>query len=411
MKLIAENRSAFERCIDDSYGPETSIVSRYRNAMQFDGDTEKDGIFKKYLLENSILEGARIVHLLTYKGVTIHVLDETSRMATGSLKAIDGCLTTAHCRMEGAQRVAFESGGNSGSAFTRYGQQAGLETFFFCPLDNIDLLNSKLFDSSKAHLIGVEDRSLVKELTGLFAKTTQIRHVPDKSWRYAAAMFRGLFILEQMLASNKYDWISQAVSAGFGPIGIYKVLETFQSNISVLPRFLGIQQEANCPMFEAWRSEPSGVQDKTEPGEKLLTRVMYDNSPQTYRTYSDLQLLLQKSQGDLLTINMDEYDSYSDPAAEYGSLLELLQSQGIEITIRAGQVIEKTGIIALAGTLKAIDTGTIAAGSNVLCCLTSGVSDGDGLAQPEQIVRNAQDVSEYVKAVIPIPKLEMQEVD
>jgi len=403
MKLIAGNRSAFERCIDDSYSPETSIVSRYRNTMQFDGDTEKDGIFKKYLLENSILEGVRIVKLLTYKGVTIQILDETSRMATGSLKAIDGCLTTAHCRMEGAQRVAFESGGNSGSAFTRYGRQAGLETFFFCPLDNIDLLNSKLFDRSKAHLIGVEDRNLVKELTGLFATTTKFRHVPDKSWRYTAAMFRGLFILEQMLVSNKFDWITQTVSAGFGPIGIYKVLKAFQSEILSLPRFLGIQQEANSPMFEAWKSKSSGIQGKTEHGEKLLTRVMYDNSPQTYKTYSDLQQLLLLSQGDLLTINGVEYDSYTDPAAEYGSLLELFLSHGIDITIKAGQVIEKTGIIALVGTLKAIDAGTIAAGSSVLCCLTSGVCEGDGLAQPELTVRNPQDILEYVKAVFPIP--------
>jgi hypothetical protein len=216
-------------------------------------------------------------------------------------------------------------------------------------------------------------------------------------------MFRGLFILEQMLVSNRFDWITQTVSAGFGPIGIYKVLKAFQPEILRLPRFLGIQQEANSPMFKAWRSESSGIQGKTGPGEKLLTRVMYDNSPQTYKTYSELQQLLLISQGDLLTINGDEYDSYTDPAADYGSLLELFLSKGIDITLKAGQVIEKTGIIALVGTLKAIDAGTIAVGSNVLCCLTSGVCEADGLAQPELTVRNSQDILEYVKAVFPIP--------
>lgn len=397
MKLIAENRSAFESCIDEAYSPAASIVARYRNAVRCDENAENDGAFKRYLLENSIREGVRIVQLLTYKGVTIHILDETSWMSTGSLKSIDGCLTATHCLMEAAGRVAFESGGNSGSALTRYGQKAGLETFFFCPSENLDLLDSRLFESSKAHLIGVEDRGSVKELTGLFAKTSGIRHVPDRSWRYAAAMFRGMFILEQLLSSHKYDWISQTVSAGFGPIGIYKVLEVFRSELGSLPRFLGIQQEANCPMFAAWRPEAAGLQGRSGHEEKLLTRVMYDNSPQTYKTCSDLQRLLVMSQGDLLTINGGEFDSCVAPAAAYGSLLELLLSQGIAISLRSGQIIEKTGMIALAGTLKAIDAGTIGAGSSVLCCLTSGASEADGRARPELTVRNAQDVLAYIR--------------
>ncbi len=398
MKLIAGNRSAFERAIDAGYGPDTSIVTRYRNAVQFDEKAENDGTFKKYLLENSIREGVRIVQLPSYKGVAIHILDETSWMATGSLKSIDGCLTAARCLMEGVTRIAFESGGNSGSALTLYGQKAGLETFFFCPLENVDLLDSSLFDNRSAHLIAVEDRGAVKELTGLFAKNASIRHVPDMSWRYAAAMFRGLFILEQMLASGKYDWISQTVSAGFGPIGIYKVLETFRSEILKLPRFLGIQQESNCPMFEAWRPEAASSTSKAGQG-NLLTRVMYDNSPQTYNTYSDLQHLLLMSHGDLLTVNVEEFDYYTDPVADYGSLPELLRSQDIVISLKSGQVVEKTGMIALAGTLKAIDSGVITSGSSVLCCLTSGVSRGDGCVQPELAVRNASDVLEYIKAI------------
>ena len=399
MKLIAENKAAFERCLDGAYSQDTSVVARYRNAVQFDEHPEKDGAIKNYLLESSIREGARTVQLLTYKGVNINILDETSWMATGSLKSIDGCLTAARCRMEGVTRVAFESGGNSGSALTLYGQKADLETFFFCPSDNIDLLDSSLFDNRRAHLIAVEDRGCVKELTGVFAKSACIRHVPDRSWRYAAAMFRGLFILEQMLAANKYDWISQTVSAGFGPIGIYKVLATFRSEIPCLPRFLGIQQAVNCPMFEAWRPEAASLQGKAGHGEKLLTRVMYDNSPQTYKTYSDLRQLLLMSKGDLLTINVEEFDSYTSPVAEYGSLPELLRSQGIAISLRSGQVVEKTGMIALAGTLKAIDAGTVEPGSSVLCCLTSGISAADGLAQPELTVRNVRDVLEYVETV------------
>ena len=400
MKLSAVNRATFEECIDGSCAADTSIVRRYRDAVRFDDRPEHDLAFKRHLPGNSIREGARIVSLLTHKGVTIDILDETSGMATGSLKSIDGCLATSLCRVEGVERIVFESGGNTGSALTKYGLNAGLETFFFCPCDNVDLLDSRLFDSPGAHLIGVEDRVRVKQLAALFAKTAGIRHVPDKSWRYGAGMFRGLFIVENMLAAGEFDWISQTVSAAFGPIGIYGVLKTFREDIRGLPRFLGIQQEANCPMFRTWNPEAARRLGKAgqEQG-RLLTRIMYDDSPDTHRTYQDLHDLLLLTRGDLLTVNEEEFDSCLRPSAEHGPILELLRSCGIAISVRSGQVIEKTGLIALAGTLKAIDAGTIKAGSRVLCCLTSGVSEADGRAQPELVIRGARDVLDYVETV------------
>lgn len=400
MKLLAESRSDFERRIDGSHPPESSIVCRYRNALRFDDRSERDLAFKRRLPEDSIREGLRVVPLLTYGGVAIHILDETSGMATGSLKSIDGCLTTSLCRMEGIGRIAFESGGNTGSALTRYGRNAGLETFFFCPLENVDLLDSKLFTDRLAHLIAVEDRGRVKELTGLFAKTAGIRKVPDKSWRYAAGMFRGLFLLEHMLLSGGFDWISQTISAAFGPIGIYEVLMTFRDAERGVPRFLGIQQEANCPMFRAWKPEAAKRQGREgKERARLLARIMYDESPDTYETYGDLHRLLMLTRGDLMTVNEEEFESYLRPSAEAGPILALLRSRGIAITLRSGEVLDKAGMIALVGTLKAIDAGVIPAGGSVLCALTGGVSAADGRARPESTVRRPQDVLDYVETV------------
>jgi len=400
MKFLADSRSTFEARIDGAYGPETSIVCRYRNAVQFDGGAEHDLAFKRCLLESSIREGERVVPLLTYGGVAIHILDETSGMATGSLKSIDACLTTSLCRMEGIGRIVFESGGNTGGALTRYGRKAGLETFFFCPLDNVDLLDSRLFKDRRAHLIAVKDRERVKELTGLFAKAAGIRKVPDKSWRYAAGMFRGLFLLEHMLTAGKFDWISQTISAAFGPIGIYKALKTFREDVRELPRFLGIQQEANCPMYRAWK--PAAARRPGKAGQeqgRLLARIMYDPSPDTHETWPDLHRLLLLTRGDLLTVNEEEFDSYLRPSAEYGPILELLQSRGIAISLRSGQVLDKAGLIALVGTLKAIDAGVIPAGGRVLCALTGGVSAADGCARPELTVEGAREVLGYAEKV------------
>ncbi len=400
MKLLAANRASLEESIDRSCGPERSIVLRYRDTVRLDDRPERDRAFKSRLPEVSIREGARIVRLPAYKGVDIHVLDETSGMATGSLKSIDGCLMASRCRAEGVRRVAFESGGNTGSAFTRYGRNAGVETFFFCPRDNVDLLDSRMFDDPGAHLVAVEDRGRVKELAALFAETAGIPRMPDKSWRYAAGMFRGLFLLEHMLATGAFGWIAQSISAAFGPIGIYGVLGEYAGDAGGLPRFLGIQQEANCPMFRAWNPEAAkrlGAA-RRERG-PLLARTMYDDSPDTHRTWPDLRRLLKRTRGDVLTVNEAEFELRLRPSPEYGSLLDLLASRGIAVGLRSGRVIEKTGMLALAGTLKAVDAGVVATGDSVLCCLTGGVTGADGRARPERVVGDARDVLDYAATV------------
>jgi hypothetical protein len=65
----------------------------------------------------------------------------------------------------------------------------------------------------------------------------------------------------------------------------------------------------------------------------------------------------------------------------------LLSDHGIQI---GEDVVEKTGLIALAGTLKAIDKGEIAKGKRVLSCLTSGVYVGDRQAKPEFTISGLQ---------------------
>lgn len=395
MTLTVTDKAAFDRLIDHSRTPEESIVCRYRRAMRFYEDAARNEAFCNRLLQTTIREGARVVEPITYKDVAVYVLDETTGMATGSLKAIDGCLTSARCLEEGVERIVFESGGNTGTALTRYGQEAGLETFLFCPVENLDLLDSRLFLPETAHLAGVVHRGSLKHLARLFARKSGIRHVPDRSWRYAASMLRGLFILEQLLTVRQYDWITQTISAAFGPIGIYRVLDGFRNDLPTLPRFLGVQQEANCPMYQAWRQArpPEDIAPATP--DPLLTRVMYDHSPQTYGTYEDLCSLLQMTAGDMVTVNGAEFGAR---CAE-SSLLESLVSRDIPITVRSGDIVDKTGMIALTGTFKAIDAGVIPAGSNVLCCLTGGVTGADGSARPEAVIGDERELRAYLKKI------------
>lgn len=394
MRLLEEDRSNPDRFIDPEYTCETSIVARYRNAFTF-GAPEEDARFKELLLETSLREGARVFPLLTYRGVDIHILDESSLMHTGTLKSIDGCITLAQCKLRGYERVVFESGGNTGTALTEYGQKAGLETFLFLPEENLPMLDSRVFEPDRAHLISVAEPGWVKEAARMFVGLNGIRHIPEVAWRYQASMFRGFFILEHMLTNGGFDWLTQTVSAAFGPIGIYRVLHNFFTGTAGIPRFLGFQQEANCPMYKAWKSRDKTLEaSPPEPriGDKLLTKVMYDVAPYTYGTFDDLKDVLTATRGDLSTVNHTEFFALLDQDFDGKGVLERLEERGFNVRAKDGEIVDRTGMIALAGTLKAIEGGKIAEGSKVLCCLTSGTGRADGKAVPEYRVSSLENV-------------------
>lgn len=390
----------FLKLIDSRYPAEKSIVLRYRNAFTF-GTEPEDSTFKELLKKTSIQEGSRIFSLLKYKGVEIFVLDETSLMHTRTLKSIDGCVTIARCKQAGYERVVLETGGNTGSALTEYGTRVGLETFCFIPEENLPLLNSRFFSSPKGHLISVEEPGLVKKCAQVFGKLNRLKHIPEANWRYEASRFRGLRILEYMVEENtRFDWIAQTISAAFGPIGIYWAFGRFGKAIRKVPRFLGIQQEANCPMYRAWKARRRELRPlKIESTSRLLSPVMYDVKPHTYGTYRDLLGVLEQTHGALCTINGSEFKNLLDRDFDGKGIRELLADHGIDI----GKVAEKTGLIALAGTLKEIDAGHIRKGSRILWCLTSGISYGDGRAKSECKISSLKTTLENYGEQISLP--------
>jgi threonine synthase len=400
MKLLIGDKAGLDRAIDSKHDPETSIVLRYRNVFQFGETTEEDSEYKKWLQRTSIREGARIFPLLVYKGVEIFILDETSLMHTRTLKSVDGCISIARCKLGGLEKVVFESGGNTGTALTQYGIRAGLETFMLIPEENLSLLNSRIFEPKKAHLLSVVKPGLVKETARLLGKWNGLKQIPETTWRYEASMFRGSFILDHLLKKEKFDWLAQTISAAFGPIGIYRVLKEFEKEIGKLPRFLGIQQEVNAPLFTAWKKGKMDIEPaKINSTNKLLAKVMYDRHPQTYGTFGEFKNILSAVGGNLTTVNHQEFNSFLEQTFEENNILDLLKERGIEITVREGEVIEKTGLIALAGTIKEIDSGKIAEGSKVLCCLTSGISEADGMAKPERRISSLDDLTDTLNKI------------
>ena len=394
-----DSNSHFVKSIDTKYSAEESIVLRYRNAFTF-GSPDEDLRFKELLKRTSIREGSRIFPLLKYKGVDISAMDETSLMHTNTLKSIDGCVTIARCKQAGYKRVVLETGGNTGSALTTYGTRAGLETFCFLPRENLALLNSKFFSSPKAHLISVKDPGMVKDSAQLFEEHYGLKHIPETQWRFEASRFRGLRILEHMLNEGKtFDWITQTISAAFGPIGIYWSFEHV-GKLRKVPRFMGIQQEVNCPMYRSWKAKRRNLRPiEISSTAKLLSPVMYDVKPHTYGTYQELLGVLEATRGELCTINHAEFNRFVEREFEGTGIRELLKERGIDF----GEVKEKTGLIALAGTLKAINSGAIKRGSRVLWGFTSGVSHADGRVTPEfEVTKRENMLKDYEQQTLQV---------
>jgi len=380
--------SEFLGAIDRGHSGEQSVVLRYRNCLRFEVSPADNEAFKGLLERTSIREGLRIFPLLTYRDVEISVLDETSLMHTHTLKSIDGAVSIARALQRGYQKVAFESGGNTGTALSVYGRRVGLETYLVLPGENLSLLDSAAFEAPTTHLIAVRDRHRVKEVASELREREGLPKVPQPEWRLEASTFIGSFLLEAMLSGLRFDILAQTISAAFAPIGIFRVLRQHRHDLGRLPSFLGVQQAPNCPMYRALRgadtvAEAGEVGSEIDSTGRLLTRVMYDASPQSYGTVEELRGILDETAGDLTLVDSADFRRLLEDEFDGAGILDVLAEAGVNIFVREGEIVETTGLLALTGTLKEITAGRIAAGSRVLVCLTSGTGRPDGKVVPE----------------------------
>ncbi|MBM3860960.1 MAG: pyridoxal-phosphate dependent enzyme [Verrucomicrobia bacterium] len=341
--------------VDERYSADRSVALRYApallNGLEFTDISRQEGI--------------RILDLGAWRGVNLKLLDESSLMASGTYKSLDGCLSTALCRKEGIRRVVFSSGANAGAALSLYGAATGLESFFFCPAGNLNKLDGAVFDRPGAHLIAVEgsDRR-VKQAAKLAAERLGVPVIPTLEWRMLSAGCRGMFLAEQILRGEHFDWLVQSVCAGYGPIGIYRVFERLA--VPSAPKFLAVQQGGLCPIVNAWEQHRETLPPlaDTEWHEKPIEPALYNVHPD--HTYPELYRLLQRWGGDALAVHQAEFEQF---ASEF---LARVEAAGVTLTRVNGQIAERAGLLAGAGALKAIAGGRIPAGATVLCALTGG---------------------------------------
>lgn len=385
-----------ERYIDPAYKPEESLLLRYHKAISFEKLSKAD--FEAVTLN----EGARILKLLDYKGVHVYLADESTLMSAGTFKGLEACFITALCKKRQYDKVVFSSGANLGSALTLYGQKAGMETFFFHPESTSWKLDVKFFDSPSAHLIAVDKpEKEVKKAALVFAEIGKLKHIPEMEWRFFATGLRALFAFEFIMRERiRLDWISQAVCAGYGPIGFYnmsqKLVQEGVIGKKQVPRFLGIQQEALSPMVRAWQKRHRQIQseDIVPVSRELLDPTLYNTNPDG--SYPILYKHLLDFGGELCPLRNEEYERY----------LPLLRSElaaaDIQVTTRQRngkeEILENAGLINLSGTLRAIDDGIMKKGETVLSFFTGGARGHSGReAVPEYRIKREDDLESAVR--------------
>ena len=356
--------------VDPAFAPGESLLLRYHRGIDFD-ELEKDDYRRV-----SLREGARILEFLEYKGVQIHLDDESTLMASDTFKSLEACFAMALCRKRGYPAVAFSSGANLGTALSLYGRNAGVETFFFHPAATAWKLDNASFESPAAHLISVaKPEKEVKRAALLFSELSGIPHIPAPEWRFVATGLRALFVFEAIRRRQlRCDWVSQTICAGFGPIGFYdragRMVSAGHLGDGMVPKFLGIQQESRSPMVRAWRNRHRRLEAEDIAGvsEDLLDPALYNTDPAG--SYPLLHRHLLRYGGELQALSREEYEKHLPflrrELANSGLRLKTRRMNGRE------EIMEKAGIMALAGTLAAIDAGTIRKGESVLVFFTGG---------------------------------------
>jgi len=380
----------FDILIDQKYPAEESIILRYHRS----GITK---LSEQELKLISLKEGERIFYLMDYLGVPIFILDETTLTETNTFEALVAAITLGHCKKLGYKKVIFSSGGNLGAALARYASLADIKAYSFNPLVNLPLLDGSIFTKKGVYLIGVKNaqktRDVMLEVRKRMMKVLKYDPlIPKMSWRLEAFGFRGFFIGEYMIKNKiRFTAITQTISAGFGPIATFNVLGGLfrKKQIRTLPKLLGVQQEMNCYMYEKWSGKKVQTGDSS-----LLVPTLFDKNPdKTFGTYPALTRLLKKTGGSLLTISSREFKHYIS-----ADVLKKLEQNGLRHTKVKGDIFAKSGLVALAGSMKAIDGGIISRGP-VLVSMTDGVTNFSVSSKPKFIVRNKQDLNKIINLV------------
>lgn len=315
----------------------------------------------------SIGEQARIAGpLAEYRGVEIDLVDESSLMCTSTFKAPLAAVAVADALKKKRSRFVTVSAGNTAEAMAAYAVPHGLECFLFVTGVSHYKLDSRFLNHPLVHLFELDvPEQQLKQIGAEFSRRMEIPLLPAPEHQLTANKLRALYLADEYARGRPcYDWTVQAISGGFGPIGFYQGMEELVVNdrwpADEIPSLLGVQQQGNCPLVHQ-QSMPDS------PRMPIIEPTLYATRPSGA---AQLRRIMTHYGGDCVAVSNR---SYADREQE---LLEVLRKHGLPCgrsRFTPGMpLIERSGLLAVLGTLEAIERGIIPPGSRILVCFTGG---------------------------------------
>ena len=282
---------------------------------------------------------------------------------TGSYKDRGAAVLLSKVKELGVQEVVEDSSGNAGAAIAAYSAKAGIDCTIYCPSS-----------TSKGKLAQISMYGAkLKLIEGNRAATTQAVLEAAATTYYASHNWNPFFLegtktlafeIAEQLGWQAPDHIICPIGFGSVYMGLFMGFGELRSQgiITKLPRLLGVQSAACCPVYQAYSENRSQI----------------ERSPQTYETLAEGITSEAPIRGDTIMRALHETNgaitTVDEAEIEFG--IKALASKGIYV--------EPTSAVIVKAFDKFVESGVIRTGDIIVSILT-----GSGLKATDKLIKIA----------------------
>lgn len=331
---------------------EDSTLWRYRGALPITDDA------------SIISLGEGVTPLLSFDDAAHdHRLKLDFVCPTGSYKDRGAAVLLSKVKELGVREVVEDSSGNAGAAIAAYSAKAGIDCTIYCPAST---------SKGKLAQIAMYGAKL-KLIEGNRAATTQAVLKAAETTYYASHNWNPFFLEGTKTIAfeiaEQLGWIAPdhiICPIGFGSVymGLHIGFGELhaQGIITKIPRLLGVQSAACCPVYNAYSEN----------------RAQVERSPQTYETLAEGITSEAPIRGDTIMRALRETNG----------AITIVDEAEIEVGIKAlaskGIYVEPTSAVIVKAFDKFVESGIIGAGDVTVSILT-----GSGLKATDKLMKIA----------------------
>ena len=342
-----ENRFSVDRV-----SIEDSTLWRYRGALPIADDA------------SIISLGEGMTPLVSFDSPTHdHRLKLDFVCPTGSYKDRGAAVLLSKVKELGVQEVVEDSSGNAGAAIAAYSAKAGIDCTIYCPAS-----------TSKGKLAQISMYGAkLKLIEGNRAATTQAVLEAAETTYYASHNWNPFFLegtktiafeIAEQLGWEAPDHIICPIGFGSVYMGLHIGFGELKAQgiITKIPRLLGVQSAACCPVYIAFSENRSQIERFPQTHETLAEGITSE-APIRGDTIMEA---LRETNGAITTVNEAEIEI------------------GIKALASKGIYVEPTSAVIVKAFDKFVESGIIGAGDVTVSILT-----GSGLKATDKLMKIA----------------------